>query len=429
MTVTGPPEKHLGLLDQLGAVPGKLWGWMKKKAGTHVYEAKQAESACALPLSRAAKTKLKARLASQLQKESGTKLQPLPAGNAGEEILIRRIREETERLNANNVSRTEAYYGIFKRYPELHWAFLAHMVSRNGGWSMTDLKGELIPHLLNARQIDHIFEFLERANALIFQDAYPQLLLYAESRREGRPLFHLLSLMGISAFMQPVWELFWETGDSTMLTTGLIVNEQHVIEKRVVSNPYYRKHVLDTLFFKGQSLLKLNQVVFPFTDDEDISLTDKQLGRPRLSGLIIEDFSDLRERIESGKKLYGMLFGLSNVHRGTTRFAAIRPHTGSRADYWPHLFAPIRRMPPGKYEGKLNGCDLKSNGSPLYSPRLSDVWRNRKMAPAEPGDWFDSLDCLSYFGTIEPPHSFDMSLEFCVGLHKMELAVLAGEML
>lgn len=44
------------------------------------------------------------------------------------------------------------------------------MVSRNGGWNMTDLKGELLSHLLSESEQNDFFQFLERGNWLIFQD-------------------------------------------------------------------------------------------------------------------------------------------------------------------------------------------------------------------------------------------------------------------
>src|SRR5688572_27702533 len=55
-----------------------------------------------------------------------------------ERNLIRRIYKETEQNNVNNLTRTEAYLRFFSKHKEIHWAFLAHMVSRNGGYSMTD---------------------------------------------------------------------------------------------------------------------------------------------------------------------------------------------------------------------------------------------------------------------------------------------------
>lgn len=98
-----------------------------------------------------------------------------------EQKLIQRINIQTSLLNKNNVTRTKAYLDFYQAHPEIHWAFLGHMVSRNGGWNMTDLRGDLLSGLLTKNEKKSYFAFLERGNWLIFQDAYPQFLLYEES--------------------------------------------------------------------------------------------------------------------------------------------------------------------------------------------------------------------------------------------------------
>jgi len=350
--------------------------------------------------------------------------------NDVERAIVHRIRAETRRLNRNNVTRTEAYRAVYGRHPELHWAMLAHMVSRNGGWNMTDLQGELVPRLLGPEQREPTFRMLEQSNALIFQDAYPQLLLYETGRRLGRDLSGLLPAFGVSRFMRPVWEQFHRRQDPVLLTIALIVNEQHYIESRVVRHPYYRKHVLGTLFFGMQSLLQLNQVVFPYR------LTALEGHRPeadpepfRLAGLVLENFNSLRERIEFGKKLYALLFGVPDVRNGVHRFARLVRHTGSRADYAPQLFAAIRHRPPQRpYRERLAGIRLRPGADPLYSPRLSDAWADVPVKPAEPGDWFDSAEeAASYFQPLKLPSSFELTHEYGFGLSKVELAVLTAE--
>nr|WP_191567065.1 DUF2515 family protein [Metabacillus idriensis] len=87
------------------------------------------------------------------------------------------MRHQTALHNKNNITRTAAYLHFYKKHPEIHWAFLAHMVSRNGGYSMTDLINGMVKHFLSIEEITKTFHFLESANALIFHDAYPQLLL------------------------------------------------------------------------------------------------------------------------------------------------------------------------------------------------------------------------------------------------------------
>ena len=100
---------------------------------------------------------------------------------------IELIKEQTRQLNQNNVKRTQAYFQFYLQYPEIHWALLGHMISRNVGWNMTDLKGDLLTKLLPERDQKAFFSFLERGSWLIFQDVYPQFLVYALSvRREPR---------------------------------------------------------------------------------------------------------------------------------------------------------------------------------------------------------------------------------------------------
>ncbi|GAB6527857.1 hypothetical protein bcgnr5399_09540 [Bacillus cereus] len=68
-----------------------------------------------------------------------------------EQLIINNIKIQTEQLNKNNVTRTRAYYQFYIQYPEIHWALLGHMVSRNGGWNMTDLKGDLYTKILSEK--------------------------------------------------------------------------------------------------------------------------------------------------------------------------------------------------------------------------------------------------------------------------------------
>ncbi|MGG4032225.1 DUF2515 domain-containing protein [Paenibacillus cisolokensis] len=345
------------------------------------------------------------------------------SGGAAGLAIVSRIRAETAHLGRNNVTRTAAYRDVFLRRRELHWALLAHMVSRNGGWNMTDLQGEWFPRLLGMEKRKATFRFLERSNALIFHDAYPQLRLYEASLHAGRSLFRLLPAFGVSAFMRPVWERFWRDRDPVPLTVALIVNEQHYIEERVVRNPYFRQHVLGTLFFGMQSLLHLNQIVFPYGRDGE---------RLQLAGLVLDNFSSLHERIELGKGLYAILFGVPEVAEGAVRFARSIRHTGSRADYAPDLFASARREAPSAvYKQRLAGDGLLQPGAErLYSPPLAAAWPDIPVEPPEPGDWFGRYsDPADYFRELSLPARFRMTEEHAFGLAKIEFAVLAAQKL
>ncbi|WP_240374805.1 DUF2515 domain-containing protein [Bacillus piscicola] len=335
--------------------------------------------------------------------------------------LVERIRRETEKHNRNNVTRTEAYRIFFFHHPELHWAFLAHMVSRNGGWNMTDLQGSLLSTLLNKQERIHLFEFFERANALIFRDAYPQLLLYEESKNQQKNLFYLLPAFHVSRFMKPFWDRFIETKESSLITTALIINEQRYMEERVIQNRYFRENVIETLKFKGQEAVQLTQVIFPY-----VTSTEKAPSSMRLAGLIIENFADVKERIETGKKLYAILFGIEEVLQGALHFAKTTPHTGSRADFWASLFSAKEVYKNKQYEKeRLNACQIIDGAPPFYSPFLEDAWNDHPFQPPQHGDWWKDDTAFEYMKAVSVPRLFDMTSEFCFGLNKLELVVLA----
>ena len=77
--------------------------------------------------------------------------------NSEESALVQQIQDQTKNLNKNNVTRTKAYLEFYNRHPEIHWAFLGHMVSRNGGWNMTDLKGGLLTRPAYTKRKSFIF--------------------------------------------------------------------------------------------------------------------------------------------------------------------------------------------------------------------------------------------------------------------------------
>ncbi|MFD1952742.1 DUF2515 family protein [Paenibacillus thailandensis] len=333
---------------------------------------------------------------------------------------VEQIRAETYIRNRNNLTRTEAYRKLYIRRPELHWALLAHMVSRNAGWNMTDLKGEWLPRLIRMERLETIFQFLERSNAYIFYDAYPQLRLYERSLTEGRSMFHLLPAFGVSRFMGPVWERFWLDRDPVPLTIALIVNEQHYIEERVVRKRYYGQNVLHTGLAEIQKLLQLNAVMFPYGGGEKL----------QLAGLIMESFGNLEERIEFGKKLYTLLFGVPDVFEGTLAFVKTKRHTGSRADYAPELFRAGLAAADGEapYRDRLAGGRLRPGAERISSPVLEDAWDDIRLPLPEAGDWFkETAEVVRYFRALTMPHVFEMSWEYRLLLNKIELAVTAGE--
>ncbi|MFC4404129.1 DUF2515 family protein [Gracilibacillus xinjiangensis] len=333
-----------------------------------------------------------------------------------EKKIISHIEKETEKNNLNNITRTNAYLQFFHEYPEIEWTFLAHMVSRNAGWNMTDLKGSFLSRLLSLEQQRYFFSFLERSNWLIFQDAYPQLLLYKECKKREENYFHLLSHFGVSYFMDVLWNDYLQNKSNPIITVALIINEQNYIENRVVHHPEYYATLMESIEFKLQELLELNQILFPYYLKDEINVT----------GLPVHHFASLEERILLGKQLYYLLFDPQYFGK-ILDFATNQPHTGSRKDFNPQLFNHIiEESAYERFQARLENCQLIAGSKKIYSPRLKDAWQNVQQKPAEKGDWYKDWKVINYLKPVVPKDTtVDIYNEYCEGLKKLELAVLA----
>nr|WP_241198823.1 DUF2515 family protein [Cytobacillus horneckiae] len=333
-----------------------------------------------------------------------------------EKTIIDNIRKKTAVLNKNNITRTKAYLDFYIQHPTMHWPLLAHMVSRNAGWNMTDLKGDLLSRLLTIDEQEMFFSFMERANWLIFQDAYPQLLLYEESVKRGEPLFYLLPYMDISIFMEVIWSLLWETDHSDLLTIALIINEQNYIENRVVRNAIYQKEVIHTIEFKLQDMFSFNYILFPYTNHSIV----------HFSGQVVHLFDELKERILLGKKLYRLLFQNESTLRSIVKWAVNHEHTGSRKDYWPHIFNNVQEGYPNQpYHARLSKGKLKSGAKKIYSPSLVYAWENQIQPAAETGDWYRDAKIITDLIYRKENVDDKIKEKYCDSLEKLELAVVA----
>ncbi|PLS03574.1 DUF2515 domain-containing protein [Neobacillus cucumis] len=249
-----------------------------------------------------------------------------------EQSIIRQIASETKKRNVDNISRTDAYFSYFKQNPDIFWSFLASMVSRNGGWNMCDLEGNIFSKLLEPPLRKQLFLTYERANWLIFQDAYPQLLLYQYSTKLNRSMFHLLPNFNVSAFIQKEWERYWKEKDKKRLTTALIINEQNVIQTPVIEHPVYKKKVFHSFLFSFQDWLHFSCVLFPTCGGE-------------VYGASVNGFKSLSKRINLGKRLASILFH-PRLFPYFLEFAEKTPHTGSRNDYEQYFKIKTGRKTP-----------------------------------------------------------------------------------
>lgn len=239
--------------------------------------------------------------------------------NHEETKLITTIKESLQKNNIDNISRTVAYEKYYKKNNEIIWAFLASVVSRNAGWNMTDLKGEVFVKIIPEKLRNALFYTYETANWLIFSDAYPQLLLYEYSKETNKPYFHLLSTFHVSKFMEKEWNFFWEKGDINRLCVSLIINEQNIIQKPVIEAPLFKKKVFGSIPFAVEDRLHFSTVIFP-------TITGK------LYGFSVHGFKKTRNRIELGKRLAWLLFQSPEKELFHDFFYKV-PHTGSRYDY------------------------------------------------------------------------------------------------
>ncbi len=333
---------------------------------------------------------------------------------ANELKIVKEIEKRTTIANKNNISRTSAYLEFYLDHEEIDWAFLAHMVSRNAGWNMTDLKGTYLPFLLNEEEQEYFFLFLERCNWLIFQDAYPQLLLYAYCKKENKDYFHLLSHFGVSVFMEHNWRLYYTYKDASLLTVALIINEQHYIEERVIQNAHYKATIMESIDLKVQDWFQLNFILFP-TPSRD------------LFGQSIQQFQLLKERIAIGKFLYSLLFHKDYFSQFLT-YAKNTSHTGSRKDYWPDLFHDVNNPPSNhQFYPIIEGCSLVDLTKKIYSPVLVHAWKDIDHTPSKRGDWYKNTNILAYYRKQKKVQPSPVSDSYCQALNKMELAILTKQ--
>ncbi|WP_412758770.1 DUF2515 family protein [Metabacillus fastidiosus] len=235
------------------------------------------------------------------------------------EQFISYINNTTEKENYDNISRTKAYAAYFDRNREIMWPLLASLVSRNAGWSMTDLQGKWFRKALSFEQRHILFMLYEKANWMIFSDAFPQLLVYEYSKYHNKPYFYLLEYFSISRFMINEWSYFWQKRDKHRLVTSLIINEQNVIQQPIIENKQFEKKIFKSMPYFAQEILHFNTVLFPTLNGQ-------------LFGFSVVNFQNLTKRIELGKKLAWLLFSSYHFHE-FYMFSKTVTHTGSRFDF------------------------------------------------------------------------------------------------
>jgi hypothetical protein len=239
--------------------------------------------------------------------------------------VFERFLEEKHARNVDNVTRTESYLELYAHTRglghELPWLFMAHMVSRHAGYLMSDLGRTLADERTPKTEvvvavIENVMALLERANFLIFADAWTHVLRH---------------LLGRSAdpgdtpqFMRSAWLRYEATAqrggaiDRTLeraLVMDLVHNEQHFIEQRVVNHPRFAAGLATIELIEREGREK--PIHFPVTTHE----------------IRVAGFADLTRRIAAGARIFDEVLADRARRDQIYVWARHHPHTGSRTVY------------------------------------------------------------------------------------------------
>ena len=212
-----------------------------------------------------------------------------------------------DELNRDNVTRTAAYlefYGhtVEREARDRPWLLMAHLVSRNAGYLMSDLARPRAGVPVDA--LRELFLFLERANFLIFADAWEHVL---------RALAGLPHDARTPRFMRDAWARELATPDERRLVLDLVHNEQHFIERRVVHAPRFEMARQMVAFIEASGREK--PIALP------LSAVEIRVG----------GFADIVKRIDTGRRIFDEVLADRDRRRAIYEWALAHPHTGDRA--------------------------------------------------------------------------------------------------
>ncbi len=226
---------------------------------------------------------------------------------------------EKDARNRDNVARTESYlelYALCRAYSvELPWVLMAHLVSRNAGYLMTDLGETRAGSLFTREALNELFLFLERANFLIFDDAWEHVLHHVLGRVSALDA-------RTPRFMREAWARYEESAAREItpalersLVVDLVTNEQNLIESRVVHDARFARSRAMIAFFEDAQVD--GAVVLPLT-------------RARIR---VGAFAQLEKRIDAGRRIFDEVLAGREGRDAIFAWAVAHPHTGSRTTY------------------------------------------------------------------------------------------------
>ncbi len=263
--------------------------------------------------------------------------------------------EEIDHRNADNVSRTGSYLELYDwtaaNGRELPWLLMAHLVSRNAGYLMSDLArsidgkaGAADPALRGA--MENLMALLERANFLIFHDAWHHVLHHLLGRTAQ------LTGPRTPRFMIDAWQRHerHDHSDERPLVLDLVHNEQHLIERRAV-------HHADLA-----AGLRLLQWI-------ELSGREKPLHFPidGAPAITVGGFALVERRIAAGARIFDEVLADRDRRAALVAWARAHPHTGSRTIHGGKPGPTIREAwPVERVRGLWSGVHAPPEADPLY---------------------------------------------------------------
>mgnify|MGYP003462445704 FL=1 len=163
----------------------------------------------------------------------------------------------------------------------------------------------------------------------------------------------------------------------------------------------------------------MNQILFPYDSGRQTNLTGKT----------IHHFEELDSRISIGKDLYAILFH-KEIQNAVEQWAYKTIHSGSRRDYWPHLFNHVSEEVPGKiYKIRLKKCALLPGSPHFYSPNLLNVWKDVTHTVPSHHDWYRDSSVINDMLPVKKELIESIEGDYCTTLEKLELACVANKIL
>ncbi len=188
----------------------------------------------------------------------------------------------------------------------------------------------------------------------------------------------------------------------------------------MIQNVQFKKTVLNSIGFKLFDFFQFNHILFPFYENDK-----KQ--KVLLFGDTMKHFTSLHERILIGKKIVLIIISRYTCFISNNKVRAQHhPHTGSRKDYWPHLFSSVNESFSREfYKRRIKKCQLRNGAYRIYSPALIYAWRDMKHEEVDSEDWFTDWQVVNYLVDKEENINGQITEDYCKTLEKIELAILA----